>query len=160
MKLKETFTYPDTDVESIYALTSDPDFRAESARYGQATDVDVTVEPNGEGHIVTIVRDQPAKVPDFIKKFTGDSIKVKTVERWGGPDAEGTRSADLRITVIGQPAEMIGTAKLAARSDPELIIEGDVKVNVPFLGRKIEPEIAKAIAAGLRIDVELGQKRL
>lgn len=160
MKLKESFTYPDTDVESIYALTSDPDFRAESARYGQATDVDVTVEPNGAGHIITIVRDQPAKVPDFIKKFTGASIKVKTTERWGGPDAQGNRVADLKVNVIGQPAEMVGTVTLDAGSDPQLIIEGDVKVNVPFLGRKIEPEIAKAIVAGLRIDVELGQERL
>lgn len=160
MKLKETFSYPDTDVESIYALTSDADFRKESAFRGKATEADVTVEPNGEGHVVSIVRTQPAKLPDFVRKFTGDSVTVKTTETWGGPDADGNRTADLKINVIGQPAEMRGTATLAAGGTPTLTIEGDVKVNVPFLGRKIEPEIAKAIIAGVRIDVELGNERL
>ena len=31
---------------------------------------------------------------------------------------------------------------------------------VPFIGRKIEPEIAKIISASLRSDVEQGIKRL
>jgi uncharacterized protein DUF2505 len=160
MKLKESFSYPGTDVESVYALTSDPDFRKESAIHGQATEVDVTVEPNGEGHIVTIVRTQPANLPDFVKKFVGDSVMVKVTERWGGPDADGTRVADLKVNIIGQPAEMIGNATLSAASDPVLTVEGDVKVNVPFIGKKMEPEIAKAIIAGVRIDVELGNERL
>jgi uncharacterized protein DUF2505 len=160
VRLKETFGYQDTDVESVYALTTDPDFRKASAIRGRATEVDVTVEPDGEGHVVTIVRTQPASLPDFIKKFTGDSVKVKATERWGGPDTDGTRVADLKVNIIGQPAEMIGTATLSAGSDPELTIEGDVKVNVPFIGRRIEPEIAKAIVAGVRIDVELGNERL
>jgi hypothetical protein len=40
------------------------------------------------------------------------------------------------------------------------VVDGDLKVNVPFLGRKIEPEIAKIVSASLRSDVEQGIKQL
>jgi hypothetical protein len=114
----------------------------------------------GDGHTITVIQTQPAKVPDFIKKFIGDSVMVKQVEKWGGPDGTGKRSADIRFTVIGQPAEMHGRAELSGADDVSFVVRGDLKVNVPFLGRKIEPEIAKIVAASLRSDVEQGIKRL
>jgi hypothetical protein len=160
MKFTETFTYSDTDVESVYALVSDAAFREESAAKSGGTEIEVTVEPYGDGHVVTIVRSQTADMPDVIKKFVGDTVKVKQTETWGGPDASGNRSADLKFTVIGQPADMTGTATLTQGDDPLFTLEGDVKVNVPFLGKKIEPEIVKAIVAGVRYDVDLGNERL
>lgn len=161
MKFKESFTYPNTDVESVYALITDPGFREESAAAGGGTDIDVTVKPSGDGHTATVVRAQPADMPDFVKKFTGDTAKIKQTEQWGGADGDGNRSADVKLSIIGQPAEMLGTANLFAKGDDvSFVVEGDVKVSVPFIGKKIEPEVAKAIKAGLRTDVELGVKRL
>lgn len=160
MKLKESFTYPDTDVETVYALISDPAFREQSAAEGGGSEIEVAVEPTGDGHTITIVRTQEADMPDFIKKFVGNTVKVKQTEKWGGPHADGSRAADVKFSVIGQPAEMLGSVTLVEGENPEFTIEGDVKVNVPFIGRKIEPEIAKAIRAGVRHDVELGIKRL
>ena len=160
MKIKESFTYPDTDVESVYALISDPVFREEAVAAVGGQDIEVTIEPSGDGHIVTVIQTQPAKVPDFIKKFVGDSVKVKQVERWGGPDEEGNRSAEVKFTVIGQPADMVAQVDLAGQGDVTFVVDGDLKVSVPFLGKKIEPEIAKIISASLRSDVEQGHKRL
>lgn len=160
MRLKETFTYPNTDVESVYALVTDPKFREESVAVVGGSDIEVTIEPSGDGHTVTVIQTQPAKVPDFIKKFIGDSVKVKQTETWNGPDGTGKRSADFRFTVIGQPADMLARAELSGDGDVSFVVEGDLKVNVPFIGKKIEPEIAKIIAASLRSDVEQGIKRL
>jgi hypothetical protein len=109
---------------------------------------------------VTVIQTQPAKVPDFIKKFVGDSVKVKQTERWGGPDGNGNRSAEVKFTVIGQPADMRAQVDLSGEGEVSFVIDGDLKVNVPVLGKKIEPEIAKIIAASLRSDVEQGTKRL
>ncbi len=157
MRLQETFTYPDTDVESVYALITDPEFRERTAAATGAVDIDVTVEESGAGHAVTIVRTQPATMPDFVKKFVGDSVKIKQAEVWGGPDPDGHRSAEVRFTVIGQPAGMLGTVRLTgAATDVTFVIEGDVKVSVPFVGKKVEPEVAKAVAANVRHDVESG----
>ena len=160
MKIKESFTYPDTDVESVYALVSDPAFREEAVAAVGGQDIEVTIEPSGDGHTVTVIQTQPAKVPDFIKKFVGDSVKVKQTERWGGPDSNGDRSAEVKFTVIGQPADMLAQVDLSGEGDVSFVVDGDLKVNVPFLGKKIEPEIAKIIAASLRSDVEQGIKRL
>jgi hypothetical protein len=160
MKIKESFTYPDTDVESVYALIADPAFREEAVAAVGGQDIEVTIEPSGDGHTVTVIQTQPARVPDFIKKFVGDSVKVKQTERWAGPDGNGNRSADVKFTVIGQPADMLARVDLSGEGDVSFVVDGDLKVNVPFLGKKIEPEIAKIIAASLRSDVEQGIKRL
>jgi hypothetical protein len=160
VKVKESFTYPDTDVESVYALISDPAFREEAVAAVGGQDIDVTIEPTGDGHTITVIQTQPAKVPDFIKKFVGESVMVKQTETWGGVDGSGGRSADVRFTVIGQPADMLAKVTLSGNGDVSFVVDGDLKVNVPFIGRKIEPEIAKIISASLRSDVEQGIKRL
>ena len=91
MKIKESFTYPNTDVAAVYALVSDATFREEAVAVVGGTDIEVTVEPTGDGHTITVIQTQPAKVPDFIKKFIGESVMVKQVEKWGGPDGAGNR---------------------------------------------------------------------
>lgn len=160
MKVRESFTYPDTDVESVYALITDAAFREDAVAAVGGQDIDVTIEPTGDGHTVTVIQTQPAKVPDFIKKFVGESVKVKQTERWGGADGWGKRTAEVKFTVIGQPADMLAQVELSGKGDVSFVVDGELKVNVPFLGRKIEPEIAKIISASLRSDVEQGIKRL
>jgi hypothetical protein len=49
---------------------------------------------------------------------------------------------------------------LSAGGDVSFTVEGDIKVDVPFLGKKIEPTIARVVTAAIRNDVELGNQRL
>lgn len=162
MKIKESFEYVGADVESVYALTSSKEFRIETCVEQGASEHEVTVEPNDRGgDTVTIVRTMPADMPDFIKKVTGDTVKVKQTETWGPADASGRRTADVKVKIIGQPAEMTGQSVLEADDvGTSLSLDGDIKVSIPFLGKKIEPEIAKAIRASLKAEVELGSERL
>ena len=85
MRVKESFTYPDTDVESVYALITDPAFREDAVAAVGGQDIEVTIEPSGDGHTVTVIQTQPAKVPDFIKKFVGESVMAKQTETVGRP---------------------------------------------------------------------------
>lgn len=161
MKITESFSYEGADVESVYALISDQAFRTESCANQGATDYDVQVESTGNGATVTLLRTQEAEMPDFVKKLTGSTVKVKQTEVWSGPDADGNRTADVKVSIIGQPAEMVGTASLkAAGGGTDFSLNGDVKVNIPFIGKKIEPEVAKAIIASLREEVSYGMQRL
>ena len=161
MKITESFSYEGADVESVYALISDQAFRTESCANQGATDYDVQVESTGDGATVTLLRTQEAEMPDFVKKLTGSTVKVKQTEVWSGPDADGNRTADVKVSIIGQPAEMVGTATLkAAGGGTDFSLNGDVKVNIPFIGKKIEPEVAKAIIASLREEVSYGMQRL
>jgi len=160
MKLKETFGYP-AGVEDVFALISDDAFRTKSAEASHGRDVSTTVERDGDDTVVTIVRTQPASLPDFVKKFVGDAVKVKQVERWHAPSSDGTRTAAVSMKVSGQPAGFKGEATLSPDgTGAEFVIAGEVKVDVPFIGKKIEPVIAKAVEASVRYDVKAGVDRL
>ncbi|MET1037567.1 MAG: DUF2505 domain-containing protein [Aeromicrobium sp.] len=161
MKLTERFSYEGADVEAVYGLLADQAFRTESCANQGATDFEVTVEHDGEGATVTIHRTQETDMPNFVKKLTGATVKVKQTEVWSAPDASGNRSADVKVSIIGQPAEMIGVAKLVGRDGgSDFTVDGDVKVSIPFIGKKIEPEVAKAIRASLREEVAYGLTKL
>lgn len=156
MKISETFEYPGTDVEGVFALITDQAFRDE-ATAADAVDHEVSVE----GGTVTILRTMANDMPDFIKKLAGETVKVKQTERWSEPAADGSRTADIKVSIIGQPAEMTGSASLTPGSHGAVFaVDGEVKVSIPFIGKKIEPEIAKAIVASLKNDVAMGIERL
>lgn len=161
MRINETNSYGGVTVEQAYALAIDQAFREEACVKQGATDTEVTSEPNDlGGNTVTIVRTMPADMPDFVKKFVGDTVKVKQVEQWSAADAAGHRSAQIRVSIIGQPAETQGTAVIgSADGMATLTFDGEVKVSIPFLGKKIEPEVARAIIASLRHDAELAAAR-
>lgn len=164
MKLKEQFTYP-ADATEVFALIQDAAFRKKSAEATGGKDVDVDVKQSGDGVTITIERSQPAtssKVPDFIKSFIGETVRVKQVEKWSGADADGNRTADISLKVQGQPAGMEGSATLTNKTTGKaaFVVQGDVKVKVPFVGKKIEPFVAKVIEKSLQHDVDAGIKRL
>lgn len=160
-KINESFPYQGTTVEQVYSLITDPAFREEASVKQHAIDQSVEVEDNGDGDTVKLERTMPAELPDFIKKITGETVKVKQTEAWTGPDADGNRTAQATVEIVGQPASFSGTSSLRATDDgTELTLEGTVKVSLPIIGRKIEPEIAKAIVKSLNSEVALGIEKL
>jgi len=76
-------------------------------------------------------------------------------------DAEGNRTADVDVQIVGQPAGMRGTSTLrVSGADTVLDVDGDVAVKIPFLGKKIEPEVAKAVVSAIRVEAREGIARL
>ena len=116
MELKESFSYQNADVESVFGLISDQTFRTESCANQGATDYEVSVDKSGDGATVTLLRTQETDMPDFVKKLTGKTVKVKQTEVWSAPDGDGNRTAKVKVSIIGQPAEMVGTAELKGSS--------------------------------------------
>jgi len=160
VKLSERYEYPATP-EQVFALVSDPTFREESCRHQGARDYTVSVTAEGDATVVTIERTMESDMPDFIKKLTGDSVTVTQVEKWGPADASGARTADVTVDIQGQPARMRGTSTIAGSGAVTVMtLDGDVKVSLPLIGKRIEPEVAKAISASLREEVEFGTSRL
>lgn len=162
MDLRAEINYPTDDPAVAYALVVDPEFRAEVCKATQALDFDVSVdEHDGGGATVTIDRLMPADLPDAMKKLVGETVKIVQTEEWGAPDAGGQRSADLLIRIVGQPATMTGAVQMTRTGDSVTsFIRGDVKVAVPFFGKKVEPEIATAILAAIRQEQACAADRL
>lgn len=160
MKLNNDYSYP-AEIEKVWALISDQAFRDEACARQGALEHEVTVEESDGNTIVTIKRKLPADLPDFVKKLTGDTVKVVQVETWGPADSAGNRQADVSVDVLGQPASMKGKGSLVSEAGAtKFNLTGDVKVSIPLIGRKIEPEVAKAIIASLDADVEYGTSKL
>lgn len=160
MKFTQSYSYP-AAVDAVYGLVTDETFRSEACERQGALEHDVSVTAQGDGHVVTIKRTMPAQMPDFVKKITGDTVKVVQTETWGPADASGNRAAEVAVEIVGQPAHMKGSASLTGGTDAtEFLIDGDVKVSIPLLGRKIEPEVAKAVKAALDADVAYGTTKL
>ncbi|MFT4189106.1 MAG: DUF2505 domain-containing protein [Aeromicrobium sp.] len=156
MKLSETFQYEGASVDAVYGLITDQAFRSEACEDQGALEYEVGVD----GGTVSLSRTMPAEVPDFVKKLTGSTVKVKQTEQW--TDAgDGSRTASVKVSIVGQPAEMLGTATLAPKGDgTTFTVEGNVKVSIPLIGKKFEGEFHKQIVKSLRKEVELGLTKL
>lgn len=160
MKLSERFEYP-ASPDQVFALVSDPTFREESCVHQGAREHSVSVTIEGTTTVVTIERTMESDMPDFIKKLTGDTVTVTQIEKWGPADSSGARTADVEVDIHGQPARMRGTSTIAASGAATVMtLDGDVKVALPLIGKRIEPEVAKAISASLREEVEFGTTKL
>jgi hypothetical protein len=162
MQISATISYPSgTTPAQVYELATDADFRGEVCEATHALDYDVSVDAHDDTAKVVVTRTMPADVPDFMKKMIGETVDVVQTEEWGAPDADGQRTADVVVQIKGQPAVMNGTAAIVACSgEVVMLIEGDLKVSIPFLGRKVEPEIAKGIYAAVDKEQKTAATRL
>lgn len=159
MRVQAQITYPTASPQQVFDLVVDQKFRAAvcQATHALAYHIDVDRDASG-GARVTVERTLPADVPDFIKKFVGQTITIVQTEVWGAQATDGTRTADLRIQLKDQPASMGGTLTLeAAGAGTRQQISGDLTVSVPFFGNRIEPEVAKAIVAAATKEQETGR---
>jgi hypothetical protein len=159
MDVRAEISYPEATTEQVYALVVDPEFRAKVCEDTLAITYDVDIDEHDDGGAtVTVTRTIPAEVPDFVKKFVGETLELKQIEEWGMADPTGARTADVRLEIKGQPVTMTGAIYLETLVDgARQRFEADLKVAIPLLGKKIEPEVVKGILAGLRQEERTGR---
>jgi hypothetical protein len=160
MEVRADINYPTGSPDQVFAMAVDQDFRVAvcEATGAVAHRVDIDRGPDG-GARVRVERTVPADVPDVIRSFVGQTITIVQTETWGPPGGpDGSRVADLNISVQGQPATMRGKQTLEpAGTGTRQLIRGDLTVSVPFIGKRIEPEVAKAIIAAAAKEQQTGQ---
>ncbi len=149
MDVRTVIEYPTATPDQVFALLVDRDFRSAVCVATHALEYDVDITHHDDGHVsVTVERTLPAEVPDFVKRFVGRTLSIVQSERWGPHPSAGGRTADLLIQIKGQPATMKGSLRLEASGEgTREQVSGELTVSVPFVGKKIEPEVAKAIVA-------------
>jgi hypothetical protein len=160
MELQETRDY-DADPETVFAMLRDKAWREEVCQATHAVDYSVDVEEADDGVVtIEITRVLPANVPEPFKSMVGDHIEIVQTETWS-PAEDDVRHADIEVHVSKQPASMTGTMTLAPHgAGTRQTVTGDVRVRIPLLGRRIEPELAKAIRAALDVEAEQGRAYL
>ncbi len=161
MQLRETIEY-DAPPEQVFAMLCDQAWREQVCEATHALHWNVRIEAVDGGATVTVVREVRAQVPAAVRAMVGDTIEIVATEAWGPAGGDGSRTADLQVQISRQPAGMTGNLRLepVGGGGTRETLVGDVKVNVPFFGRTIEPEIAKAIRAALVVEGTMGRAYL
>jgi len=156
------------NVENRYAATVEQAFsshitqsvREEACRQSGAKSwkVDISEADDGSAR-VQVDRTLSPELPYYIAKLIGGSVTIRQIEEWSAPAADGSRTAVVKLNIVGQPASMNGRAVLSPDgAGSKEVITGDVKVAVPIIGSRFEPEIAKVIESGMRIEQRVGDE--
>jgi len=161
MKLSVQNRYSGT-VEQTFTSHITKSVREEACRQSGAKSWEVTVTESADGGVtVEVERMMSPNLPDHIAKLVGGHLTIHQTEQWSPPHAGGSRQAVVKLTIKGQPASMHGHALLAPDGDGTLeTVTGEVKVAVPIIGRKFEPDIVKVIESALRIEQQVGEEWL
>jgi hypothetical protein len=156
MDFTETLSY-DASPDAVFAMLCDKDFREEVCKQSHAIRYQVEVAPADNSAEVVISRVMPADVPDFAKALVGHEIEILQTEQWQPPDSAGVRVAGLRMEIPGKPGQLVGTVTLRPQgAGTTEVINGELKVKIPFLGGKLEAEIAKGLREGIRLEGRVG----
>ena len=159
------------DIMSGMEISSHLDFAAPPAEvYTMLTDKryleEVCVASGSISHHVSVTgsttqtsRTLPA--PESAARFTGPQLTVNDEIVWEEPSSDGSRSGTVTMTVLGQPVTFKGGIRLAPGGrGSEVDVQGNLKVAIPLLGRKLEESAAPAVMAGYRKQQEVGDKWL
>ena len=140
---------------AVFAMMTDQKYQEEVCVASESTSYDVTVS----GDRTSTSRTLPA--PESAARFTGPTLTIKEETAWGGAGGDGSRTADLTMTVVGQPVTLKGQLRLAPGGRGTVIeLDGELKVAIPLLGKKLEQSSAPAVMAGFRTQQTVGDNWL
>ncbi len=140
-------------VDRVVAALTNEEFQKKAAADLGGSLISQTISGDVAGPFtLTVERAAPTdRVPDFAKKFVGSSLSFTQVDEYSAPAADGTRTAQTKITVKGAPISVTGQQVIRpAGEGSELELTGDISSSIPFVGGKLakfaEPLISKVLA--------------
>ena len=145
----------------VHAMLVTPEFREEVCTYQRALEHSVDVTADGDTTTVVIRQSQAMDgAPAAARKVVGSSVEIVQREVWRG-GAKGVR-AEFAMEIPGKPGHLKGEATLVDKGDGtcDEVFSGEVKVNVPLIGGKLEGFIADILTRALRREGRVGEKWL
>lgn len=105
-------------------------------------------------HVQTTQRLRSDRLPAVVQQFHRGDLSLIREEAWS-PIRDGQATATIKLTVIGAPATLHGSAVLVpAGTGSRLEFNATVQVNVPLVGGKIENFIGSQL-----IDLLIAEQR-
>ena len=159
MKIERTMQHR-ISAKQVYEMACLPAFQEQKCRDAGALSYDVTVtEHEGGATIVTRRKLPTAGFPALLRKFVPASVTATETIDWGPADAEGTRTARLRVDFHGLPAAMTGEIRLRADGTDAatVLVDAEFRANVPLVGRKVEGFAAPIILGVIDAEEKTGE---
>jgi uncharacterized protein YndB with AHSA1/START domain len=151
----------DADVETVFALITDPGFveRKYVAIGGKNVVVDRSDDDGGGCEVVT-KRTVTVDLPGFAKRVMQPSNTAVQTETWDAPSGD-SRVCSYHVDVQGMPSSVTGTVTLSPDGGgTRQAIEADVKVSIPLLGGKLEKFAIETGKTDLDAQAEFTQAEL
>jgi uncharacterized protein YndB with AHSA1/START domain len=157
MHVRTELTY-DAPPDDVFDMLTDDAFVARKARATGALSYVVDITDDGHRVTVELRRVMPPVVPDYVRRFVGDTVDIDQIDVWE-PAQDGTRKGTFTAKISGAPVSMSGTLSLepAPGGHAVEVLEADVKASIPFLGGKVEQAVAEAVMHAARKEEEVGR---
>ena len=129
----------------VFAMFCDQEYLKLRCSETGGSEIEVSSDVAEDGSaVLTMKREVPSEVPSFAQSFVGETIEIDETHRWGPPEGDGSRTAEIRCAFGGLPVGFNGQARLTdngAADDSERTrfhLSASVKAAIPFMGGKIE----------------------
>ena len=131
--------------DQVYAMMTDQAYLEQVCVASESITYDASVSGSSTHSSRTL------HAPESAARFTGSQLTVIEDLTWGAPSADGSRTADITMTVLGQPVTLRGQLQMSPGGRGTVVaLDGELKVAVPLLGKKLEQASAPAVMAGFR----------
>jgi Protein of unknown function (DUF2505) len=153
MRFEQELRY-DASPEEVFAMLGEATFRERVCEAQHVSEATATVDGADGTMTVHVDQKRPSDgIPSFAKKFVGDQIHIVQHEEWESPTA-----ARLDVSIPGKPGHLKGTITLRPDGDGTVeTVSGDLKVQIPVVGGKIEKLISDLLGEALRAEERVGK---
>lgn len=160
MDLNTTLRFP-ADPGTVFEMLVDPDYVGRKAQAANAIRHEVSVQRDGDSAKIWLLRVMPPDVPDFVRRFVGDTIDLEQTDEWGPATADGSRDGTISIDMREAPVRLRGTMILAPDGGGTLTeVSGTIKASIPLIGGKVESAVHDALISAARREEEVGRQWL
>ena len=153
MQISTSHDYAATP-DQVAAMLLDRDFLEKvAARAGARS---ATIHTEGHKAELTLHLNPPSSVAGFI----GKELRLTQVMSWDEP-GNLPRCGSVEVMVHGMPVTMTAQGRLSATENGTLAsYEGELVVQVPLIGKRLEREAEPFIRAALNTQAEVGKEWL
>lgn len=159
MEIREDLRY-EGDADRVFGLFSDEAFlRKKYEALGHSNFQVLECARKGDVFTIKTRRDVPVAVPGFAAKIIKPVNTVTQTEEWrvSGPVREGRWS----VEAPGVPVKIGGTMRLVPQGAAcTHEIRGEVKVNVPLIGKKLADFVGGDAAKSIREEYRVTREAL
>lgn len=143
------------DVPTVFGMLTDPVFLRATCLASEPLEHSVSVE----GLVTRTRRVMPT--PSVVARLAGPTMAVVDQITWQPDDGTGRRAGDALITVEGLPARLVGTVRLEPGGRGAVLdYDGELTVDVPFLGPSLAKQAAPLLLEALEIQQRVGDQLL
>lgn len=161
MKIEETWSY-DAPADRVFEMLLDPQFQEAKCVATGALDHSVSITEQAAPLVIETRREMATDgLPENVARIVGKTLKIIEIQRWSQPAEDGSRTADIDVSLGGLPVNFVGHIRLTPNGNTtRMHVLGDLHARIPLVGKKVETASAPAFSGGVQIEAQTGREYL